>query len=230
MNGNILELGGGRLFTTVYGKCVGDRTANLYVFESDDKGLTWRYRATIAEGKQFPTAYDGPSESNSALLPDGRILCVFRMGPVRPKNFYKSYSADKGRTWTKPEPVADAWSVEPQLVCLENGALLLSGGRTGLHVWVCPEGDGNRWEKINLAEHHNLLTPDVARQYVQSVHDGRQPEYVAGQSTAYTGMKAIGPDTALLSYDRLANGWGGAPGPWGDKDTLYSVRIKVAKR
>lgn len=230
VNGNILDIGGGKLFVTLYGKFAGDRTANLYAFESADRGLTWQYVATLARGKDYPFAYDGPSESNSALLPDGRILCVYRMGPVRPHFFYKSYSADKGRTWSKPARVEGAWSVEPQLVCLENGALLLSGGRPGLYLWVCPEGDGNRWEKIDVAEHHNAMIADVSRHYVHSVHDGRQPEYLAGQSTAYTGMKAIGPDTALLSYDRLANGWGGAPGPWGEKDTVYSVRIKVVKK
>lgn len=42
-------------------------------------------------------------------------------------------------------------------------------------------------------------------------------------------MKAIGPDEVLLSYDRLGNGWEGAPGPWGPCDTVFVLRVRAGE-
>ena len=116
-------------------------------------------------------------------------------------------------------------SVEPQLVRLENGAILLSGGRPGLFVWVCTDGSGNTWERFNLAQHHNRHQADAALQYADAVCEGKGVD--PPQTTSYTGMVAIGPDEVLVCYDRLGNGWKGAPGPWGTFDSVSCVRLKV---
>jgi len=50
------------------------------------------------------------------------------------------------------------------------------------------------------------------------------------QSTSYTVMVRLGPNEALLCYDRLANGWQGAPGPWGTQDMLFCLRIRARAR
>jgi len=50
------------------------------------------------------------------------------------------------------------------------------------------------------------------------------------QSTSYTGMALVGPDEVLVSYDRLGNGWAGAPGPWGEKDAIFCVRVKAERK
>lgn len=46
-------------------------------------------------------------------------------------------------------------------------------------------------------------------------------------STAYTSMLALDDETLLLTYDRLANGWAGPPGPLGDSDFVFAMRVVV---
>jgi hypothetical protein len=225
-NGNILLLNDGRLFTTCYGRYAGEDKYTLWAMSSADQGRTWEYLATVASWRELPGGEEGPDESNTARLPDGRLFCVYRVGSGNHQPYHASLSADQGRTWSSPRPLG-AGSVEPQLVCLENGTLLLAGGRTGLFLWVCPEGDGANWQRINLAEHHNACVADPALHY--------PPAFCAAQgesglSTAYTGMAAVGGNEVLLSYDRLANGWRGAPGPWGTHDAVFAIRIQVSRR
>jgi len=234
-NGNILHwgedapLGDGRLFTTLYGTYAGEKLYRLFAVASADGGFTWRYHAEVASWEDTPGAPEGPCESHTARLADGRVLCVYRVGSGRAYPYYKSYSGDGGLTWTKPQPVEGAWSVEPQLVRLRGGPLLLSGGRAGLFLWVSADGSGDHWQAINLAEHHNASLPDAAAHFGDKFVQGQESVSPA-QSTSYTGMVRLGPNEALLCYDRLANGWQGAPGPWGAQDMLFCLRIRARAR
>jgi|GEM_PF-310642 len=220
-NGNILPLKDGSLFTTVYGKFAGDTKDSCWAVTSVDQGATWRYWSTVADGPALAGAAEGANESNTCRLGDGRLLTVCRTGSA----YCKAYSSDDGATWTPPEFLDGVFSVEPQLVRLENGAILLSGGRPGLFVWVCTDGSGNTWERFNLAQHHNRHQADAALQYADAVCEGKGVD--PPQTTSYTGMVAIGPDEVLVCYDRLGNGWKGAPGPWGTFDSVSCVRLKV---
>ncbi|PIY47869.1 MAG: hypothetical protein COZ05_04500 [Armatimonadetes bacterium CG_4_10_14_3_um_filter_59_10] len=47
------------------------------------------------------------------------------------------------------------------------------------------------------------------------------------QSTSCTGKQAVGDNEVLNCYNRLANGWHDAPGPWGEEDVVFTVRVKV---
>lgn len=217
-NGNILPLRDGRLFTTVYGMFAGEAKYSLPAMASDDGGLTWRFLSIAADHTMTADAPEGPCESQTARLADGRLLCIYRVGSGREHQYHKSLSADEGRTWTASEPVAGAWSVEPQLVRLGNGLLVLSGGRPGLFVWVCTDGEGTAWQAVNLAEHHNTFVTEPAVQYTAAV-----------ETTSYTGMVAVGPDEVLICYDRLAKGWEGGPGAKGELDTVFCVRGRITR-
>jgi len=226
-NGSIVARRDGTLLTTVYGTYAGESRYTLWAMASPDQGRTWHYLGEVARWQDVPDAPEGPDESNTARLPDGRLLCVYRVGSGRDQAYHASDSADDGRTWSRPRPLPGAWSVEPQLVCLGNGALVLSGGRPGLFVWVCAEGDGSSWERLNLGEHHNAAVGDPGLRYPEAFGRG---EGAAEASTSYTGMAAVGPAEALVCYDRLGNGWAGAPGPLGEHDAVFTVRIRVERR
>lgn len=230
-NGNILPLADGRLFMTLYGRFqphTEKHQCECVAATSEDGGFTWRYLATVASWKDTPGAPEGPDESNTARLPDGRLMCVYRVGSGREHHYHASTSADEGQTWTKPRRMANEWSVEPQLVCLDNGALLLSGGRQGLMLWVCRDGQGEQWESVNLAAHHNATLPDAELHFAADCV-AADPETPNSYTTSYTSMKAVGPDEALISYDRLANGWHGAPGPAGEHDAVFTVRLTCTR-
>lgn len=222
-NGNILPSRDGSLLTTVYGQFAGESKYSNLAVRSDDGGRTWRFLSVVADWRQVPDAREGPDESNTVRLADGRLLCVYRVGSGT--DYHKSYSSDEGATWTPPERMEGVFSVEPQLVRLDNGLILLSGGRPGLYLWVCSDGEGKRWERFNLASHHNACRPEEALRYPDAFCAGQD----SSLSTSYTGMMKVGPNEVLLSYDRLANGWHGAPGPWGQADMVFTVRVQVER-
>lgn len=156
-------------------------------------------------------------------------MCVYRVGSGRQHPYHCSYSSDQGQTWSPPRPMEGQWSVEPQLVCLDNGVLLLSGGRPGLMLWACTDGEGQEWQSLDLAAHHNATFPDRALHFAPDCL-GAQSAGEPAHTTSYTCMKAIGPDQVLLSYDRLGNGWQGAPGPRGPCDAVFAVRVRATPR
>ena len=228
-SGNILPLRDGRLFTTLYGRFGMETERHQYecvAVASEDGGFTWNYLSKVASWPNTVGAPEGPNESAAVRLPDDRLMCVYRVGSGRQYHYHLSYSPDEGQSWSGPTRMENQWSVLPQLVCLENGTLLLSGGRPGLMLWVCTNGEGDHWHPINLAEHHNVTFPNPELHFAEPCvgASGDDLRY----TTSYTGMVATGPDEVLVSYDRLGNGWKGAPGPWGPHDTVFTVRVHLA--
>ena len=52
------------------------------------------------------------------------------------------------------------------------------------------------------------------------------------QTKAYVGMEVLGCEGAacdvLITYDRLANGNDGPPGPWGKVDAVFAMHVTVS--
>ncbi|MDP6359249.1 MAG: hypothetical protein QF473_29280, partial [Planctomycetota bacterium] len=115
----------------------------------------------------------------------------------------------------------------PRLTSVGEHSILLAGGRPGLFLWANEDGTGGNWQRISLAAHHNELFDDPAFHFEEEVCSG-EGRADPTQTTSYTGLAAISPDEAILCYDRLANGWNAAPGPWGQKSAVFVVRIRMA--
>lgn len=223
-NGPLLRLPDGRLHGTLYGKFIGDELYSLWSVVSADNGLTWEYQSTIAPPSAVPVPREGANEADTVLLPDGRLLCLFRVLARTP--FWRSLSADLGRTWSAPVMVENAGSVLPRMLRLENDRLLLSGGREGLFLWLCADDEGKQWRRMDLGEHHNAHTPEALR-FPPDVIGGGVARSPRASCTFYTALIGLGANEALLCYDRLANGWGAAPGPHGEQNVIFCVRIRV---
>ena len=223
--GNIIFLPDATLLTTLYGKLEADERMSTFAFVSGDGGFTWRYRGTVAGADVALEAQEGPNESATQLLDDGELLCVYRVGGG--SDYHRSYSGDEGRTWSTPARMEGVRSVQPRLVRLGNGALVLTGGRPGLFLWVSADGSGEEWDALNLGAHHNRFIEAgecrFSEAFCNTVTD-EDPD----MSTAYTGLVACGSDGVTVTYDRLANGWSGAPGPNGDVDRVFSLTLRVA--
>ena len=87
----------------------------------------------------------GYSEPAFIELTNGRLLCVTRSSyetGITP--MYKSFSDDYGKTWTTPEAFTPN-GVDPFLLRLGNGVLVLASGRPGVQLRFCFEGDGINW-------------------------------------------------------------------------------------
>ena len=209
-NGNILHLPDGRLFTVLYGKFDGGERLNNFAVASDDGGFSWHYLSTVADASAAPGAPEGPNESAVQLLDNGDLLCIYRVSGSW--DFHKSYSRDGGQTWSQAERMEGIWSVQPRLARLRNGTLVLTGGRPGLFCYLCSDGKGEVWERVNLGAHHNTLIDDQDQRFSAAfcrAENGEDP----AMSTSYTSVMPLGAAAMIVTYDRLANGWSEAPAP-----------------
>ena len=253
MSGNVVRLGNSStLIGTMYGR-LKQSSKGCHPFEgkgappwpgcdsnfyaaSTDEGQSWQYRSHLNWLPGMSPKAEGITESSITQLQDGRLLSIVRLNSNLP--MYKVYSTDEARTWSELEETK-TWAVYPQLRTLPNGAVVLASGRPGLGFWVSAEGDGSSWTYYNLCAEHNRLYPDPLYHYQQTELDVRNvssPGTWPPQTKAYIGMVLLGCGGGggggsecdlLLSYDRLANGNSGPPGPWGSVDAVFAMRVSV---
>jgi len=213
-NGQSVRLRDGRFLATLYGTFDGDSRYSLVVAESGD-GFEWAIRSVVA-GPDCPVnGNEGPCEAAIVRLRDGRLLCLFRTGSNYA--YGQTYSSDDGRTWTRPFPMANAFSVQPSLATMPDGMVVLSGGRPGIYLWFNLDGAGNAWQRLNMEEHHNATRPD---------------EYFAlpGTSSSYTEVVAMDDRRLLLIYDRIPYGWAPIPADSAETNSVWVVQVEVVRR
>jgi hypothetical protein len=94
---------------------------------------------------------EGFCEADLVQAASGDLVCAMRSGgrigirqaPIFPTPLYVSRSADEGRTWTPPVPIADR-GVCPYLVKLANGVLVCAYARPGNWL-IFSVDDGLSW-------------------------------------------------------------------------------------
>ena len=152
--GNIKDLNDGALIAGTYpsyhlgsdGKVM---PYGVSFYRSNDNGLSWEVIGDIPYQPDFkrdpiaPYKVDGAfGEPAFDILQDSTFICVMRTGGASP--MYKSFSKDKGMTWTKPEPFTPN-GVKPMLLSLKNGVLVLASGRPGVQIRFSLDGSGKTW-------------------------------------------------------------------------------------
>jgi hypothetical protein len=194
-NGTPFRLQDGTFLSGMYCNFVGAKRDSNVVLESRD-GLNWRVRAVIADENCRLRGAEGPCELCLLMLPDKRLMCVFRRGW---ETYGQCWSTDEGRTWSEPVAMATGiGKVEPKLLALQNGTIVLAGGRPRLYAWFNLDQKGERWLPLDMTQHHNDLLPEVP------VTDGIQND---GGTSSYTGIVEIEPDTFLYVYDRVPDSY-----------------------
>jgi hypothetical protein len=210
-DGRPVKVKGGWL-TTLYGKYEGDlkKKCTLHVAFSKD-GMTWEIRGTVV-GPESPIGrhHWGNSEAEVCRLPDGRLMCVWRLDD---EPYGRSYSSDDGFTWTPADQLpAGVGTVEPRLAVTRGGVVALFGGRPGLHIWLNADGTGGDWQGIDLFKHHNQLAapnhvryPGVDVGYAPSLGQNApaapQQAYRFDGSSAYGSIVALSDAELLMIYD-----------------------------
>ena len=200
---------------------------SLVAFASPADGSgNWSYRGVIMDARMMvpqDTVRGLTGEAALAVLADGKTLvaivrtdgdCTCGMARVGPgqqpecgiyRYYYQAYSADGGRSWSKPRPIRGAGCVRPHLLSfggLAGGGLVLSGGRicvenmTGLFIWHNPDGladhagigDGSEWQRHSITYWHNRLWKgETAYKFDERVNVSNLFE-----SQAYTGLIPLG--------------------------------------
>ncbi len=226
-NGQVVNSRDGGYLATLYGNFEGDARYSLVMAESAD-GFQWRIRTIIA-GHDCPLkGEDGPCESALCRLPNGRLMCVFRLASFVP--YGQAFSDDDGRTWTAPVAMP-ASSVEPSLQVMPTGVVALSGGRSGISVWLNADGSGTDWQAIDMVAHHNAclpqdtINPDSTQAWISC--DDMVRKGIGGFSSCYTELMRLDDRHLLLIYDRLGLGWHAIPDNSAETNSVWVVRITI---
>lgn len=122
------------------------------LFRSEDNGKTFQRRGHMeyeADGRRYPYASGGFSDSDFAFMADGSMLWFFRSNWYITTGYewapmYWARSKDGGYTWSKPEIFAPVGTL-PRVVELQNGCLLICYARPGVFLRGCADGAGYEW-------------------------------------------------------------------------------------
>lgn len=197
--GQAVKLKNGNHFATLYG---GYQSGGIRIVgaESAD-GFHWRIVGTIARrsGKVNERG-EGPSEAALCRLKDGRLMCVYRVESY--VTFGQTWSSDEGRTWTEPAECRGPQSVEPSLAVLNDGTVLMSGGRRGLKLWLNADGTGQDWQEIDVVKYRYKFIDN-------------------GDATGYTELVILDDSHLLYVYD-----YGFEP-PWGRVEVM---RVTIERK
>lgn len=150
-------------------------------------------------------ADSGPSDTyhdlaKTVFREDGKY---YTTGPEPCKPLYIATSADGGKTWSPPKPMASARGACPRMIVLHSGLLALSYGR----IWRPSQGDGL------------VLSGDGGRTWTKEViiH--------SGLASGYTYMVETAPNRILYVFDAVT-----AWGPKGGPDWIGAVDLEVRLR
>lgn len=151
----------------------GDTGSRTIMVESNDDARTWQLRSVVSY--EFNRIIDGNCEPSLIRAADGSLLCLMRRWGNEP--LAQTRSTDDGRTWSPATLVQNpGHGIDPDLVLLENGVMVCSHGRPGIHLMFSEDGCGQSWT---------------------------QPQLVADcRSSGMMGIAAIGPDKILAVYDK----------------------------
>jgi len=212
-NGHTVPLKNGDFLATLYGYFEADKRMSIVTAESRD-GVQWQIRSIIAGADCELEGAEGPCEVAVCRLKDGRLMCVFRLASNVP--FGQTYSEDEGRTWSTPIAMQNAFSVQPSLAVMDDGMVVLSGGRPGLYLWFNADGTGKDWERIDFQPNHNEYCPD---------------DHIAapGNTSSYTEVVALDDKNLLCIYDRVPHSWNAIPPESTDTNSVWVIRITVEK-
>lgn len=171
-------------------------------YRSGDQGRTWEKVGQILYNEP-DCRRDGFTEPALELLANGELFAVLRttdghgVGPM-----YRSYSADRGRTWSAPEAFTET-GVLPRLLRLANGVLVLSSGRPGVDLRFSTD-HGRTWSPATEL----IPVPDRIK--------------IQADSCGYTSLTALGKDRFLIAYSWFT--------PPSGRKSIYVREVRVRRR
>ncbi len=182
-NARIAQLSDGRLIVPAAWHRTIDidsRNARAVVWLSDDEGRTWS-RSESA----LPLPGRGAMEPGVVELCDGRLLMIIRTSLDQ---IYRSYSGDRGVTWSAPEPMGVGAPVAPSTLVRipSTGDLLL--------IWNDCFRAGPEAEAVRVP-----LTTAISRDEGATWEHRRDLETDPELWFAYTSVTFV-DDRALLTY------------------------------
>ncbi|MCP4644379.1 MAG: exo-alpha-sialidase [bacterium] len=137
---SIVEMPDGSLLATIYGRQEGHKKYTSALMRTTDGGKQWDIFSVIAQSEEVGS--EGFCEAAMLRLANGDLFCAMRTGGP----LHTTRSTDGGKTWTEPQAVADH-GVDPDLLLMRNGILVLSYGRPNVDLIFSTDGTGQTWTK-----------------------------------------------------------------------------------
>lgn len=232
--GQSVRLREGGYLATMYGTFQGDNTASDVLVESAD-GVHWKFRSIIAGPQNCREILKGRplgklvSEPSLCRLANQQLMSVFRL-QYHDTGYPcgQTWSADEGRTWSKPIVMAKVFPVSPSLAVMKHGIVVLSGGRPGLYAWFNVDGTGKSWQRIDMMAHHDTFARHDPMHEVFESHAARPLATL--RTSAYTTVLALDDTHVIYIYDRIPNGWYPIPKGSPETNSVWVVRMTLKKR
>lgn len=172
---------------------------DCYLIASEDGGITWKYRSTVASDPTLPFGCCGDgSEISLAKTSNGNLLCAMRTDMSIdgfPADTLLCISHDCGYTWSKPLKIADS-SVTPHIIALDGGIAVLVYGRPGVHFRVS-EDNGMTW-----SDSYPIIGKTL-REELESGKSYMDAKYGDTSSYSNTFVEKISENTVLILYNDM---------------------------
>lgn len=209
----------------------------IVLLRQSPSGFEWEYMSTIAN-HTYLNSTEGPNENALVQLKDGTLLCIMRIdggdGPTHAHRPYAIAHSGDGKSWSRSPLSAQVGSARPRAQVLANGAIVLSGGRPLLNLWVSADGSGDpgSWTTFNIASEHNAREANDTLKFCSEFASGTAHDWT--QSTCYTSVVSAVPasNTITLIYDRYGRGSGGYSGTMppdcqGTQAAVFAMEVTV---
>jgi hypothetical protein len=136
---SLVEMPGGVLLATIYGTREEHKKYTSVLLRTRDGGKNWHFLSVIAHSEDVGA--EGFCEPALVRLENGDLLCALRVGGP----LYTTRSTDNGATWSPPQVVA-GHGVNPDLLLMKSGVLVLSFGRPNVDLLFSADGAGHQWD------------------------------------------------------------------------------------
>jgi len=218
------------LYACGYGQFAKDAEWRNFLIRSDDKGKNWTFFADI--GHFY--------EPDFCWLANGDMLAEARCDYREPRVLLQTRSKDGGRIWSDPinapgvetinaedrtwkdsrgrvYKACSGGNIDPVLVRMETGLLVLAYGRAGLKLRFSLDGTGNYWD------YRTEIIPKYA------VRDGKSWAFPVGAVTSHdmSGMVALSRRTVIIT----SNIYGYSPSgdPEQGRDVVFVVPVSLRR-
>jgi len=174
-----------------------------YLIESNDMGLTWKKRSTIAESKDMPYGFTGDGhEISMTRTKNGTLICAMRTEmSINPEiatpicDTFIAISHDNGYTWDTPFSISDS-SVTPQIMSFENGVVIVVYGRPGVHFKYSLD-DGKTWSKS-----YAIIGETLEETRAKGISD-LDSKYADTQSYSNIFIEKLDENSVLVLYNNM---------------------------
>jgi len=186
-NNRLIQLKDGRILAPVFG---GDYMKGQpfvdFTIYSDDDGKTWHKSSDVDIRTLNPSDKQGAQEPAVIELKDGGVMMIIRndLGYIA-----RSYSSDRGQTWSKPELIKELEApLAPASITRlpQTGDLLLvwnhnKSARRPLNSAISRD-DGRTWENIRVIDDGQASSWGFAYTSITPVEDRVLLTYWAGDA------------------------------------------------